>query len=237
MRVAFQPAYILHYRPYRETSLLLDLFSQDHGRIALVSRGTRKSRSPTKALLQPFNPLLISFQGKSELMNLIEVEPNGPHSQLRGDCLLSGFYLNELLMRVLQKHDPHPRLYAVYQQTLLTLQSMPLQQKTLRLFEKKLLEELGYGLQLAHDFATGAPLIHDKNYRFYPEFGFKIGDENDNPASAMIFSGKSLLALAREELEDPEVLRDAKRLMRQVLGPLLGPQPLQSRKLFIEVEK
>jgi DNA repair protein RecO (recombination protein O) len=227
MRVIHQPAFILHYRPYRETSLLLDLLTQDHGRVALISRGVRKTRSPLKALLQPFNPLLVSWQGKTELMTLTAAEMNGAPAQLRGDCLLSGFYLNELLVRLLQKQDPCPHLYRVYQNTLVELQADRLQQKTLRIFEKRLLEELGYGLQFQS-------IVAEKYYQFNPEQGFEL---HNHEVNNRVFLGKSLLALADEQLNDPESLRDAKRLMRMVLAPLLGNQPLHSRKLFVEVEK
>src|SRR5580693_2734969 len=105
MRILLQQAFILHHRPFRETSLLLDVFTEEHGKISLIAKGVRKHRSTLKALLQPFVPLLVSWQGKNELMNLVSVEAKGPPFQLRGDCLLSGLYVNELLVRVLQKQD------------------------------------------------------------------------------------------------------------------------------------
>jgi DNA repair protein RecO (recombination protein O) len=225
MRVPLQPAFVLHHRPYRETSVILDLFTEQYGRIAAVARGVRQSRSQLKPLLQPFNPLLISWQGRSELMTLINVEPNGMLERLQGECLLSGLYLNELLVRVLPKHDPHPALYTIYAETLLELQGVQLQQKPLRLFEKKLLEELGYGLHLNSDFNA------DKFYRFHPEHGFECCVETPI-LEPNIFLGKSLMALASEELEDENCLRDAKRLMRQALAPLLGQQQLNSRQLY-----
>lgn len=228
MRVALQPGFILHHRPYRETSVIIDLLTQDHGRVALVARGVRKERSKTRAMLQPFVPLLVSWQGKTELMSLISVEASSAPMQLRGDCLLGAFYLNELLIRVLHKHDPHPELYMLYQQTLLKMQGDTLQQKTLRLFEKKLLEEMGYGLQLNYAMPGREPLIAEKFYQFIPEQGFQVCDENED---VVVFSGKSLIALAKEELEE-DCLKDVKRLMRMVLAPLLGSQPLHSRKLF-----
>lgn len=233
MRITLHPAFILHHRPYRESSLLLDVLTQDHGRISLIAKGVRKNRSPLRALLQPFFPLLLSWQGKSELMTLSQAEPQGAPIQLQAECLLSGFYLNELLIRLLQKHDPHPELYTIYQDTLLELERAELQQKHLRLFEKKLLEELGYGLQLQHTIPDGKAFLAGQFYRFYPEQGFELCESNE--AQGMIFPGKSLLALAAEQLDDAEVLRDAKRLMRTALGILLGPQPLHSRKLFTGV--
>lgn len=226
MRISLQPAFILHHRPFRETSVLLDVFSEEHGRVSLVAKGVRTQRSKLKALLQPFVPLLISWQGKNELMHLVAAEAKGSPLQLRGDCLLSGFYINELLMRILQKQDPHPRLFSHYMSTLKELTIFPLNQSVLRIFEKKLLEEIGYGLRWYEDFSTGQPLIPDKYYQYYPGNGFK---EVDNQ---MGFKGESLLAFAQELLTTPEYLQDAKRLMRLMIATLLGHYNLQSRELF-----
>lgn len=232
MRIALQPSFILHHRPYRETSVIIDLLTQDHGRVALVARGVRKANSKLRALLQPFVPLLVTWQGKTELMSLTMVEASAPPMQLRGDCLLGAFYLNELLMRLLHKQDPHPELYTLYQQTLLMMQGEKLQQQTLRLFEKKLLEEIGYGLQLEYSVPDKQPIAAEKFYYFIHEQGFQLCEENEE---GIVFSGKSLLALANEELDDLDCLRDVKRLMRMALAPLLGTQPLHSRKLFQDV--
>ncbi len=233
MRISLQPAFILHHRPYRETSLLLDVFTEEYGRIALIAKGVRKNRSTLRALLQPFSPLFISWQGKTELMTLQLAEPQGAPIQLRAECLLSGFYLNELLLRLLQKQDPHPQLYTIYHRTLLELERAELQQKHLRLFEKKLLDELGYGLQLQHTIPDGKAFLADRFYRFYPEQGFELSESN--VSQGMVFSGKNLLALAAEQLDDQDALREIKRLMRLALGDILGPQPLHSRKLFTGV--
>lgn len=233
MRIHLQPAFILHHRAYRETSLLLELLTETHGRISVVARGVRTQRSKLRSLLQPFVPLLVSWQGKSELMTLNSVEGNGAALQLHGECLFSGFYLNELLIRGLQKHDPHPQLYTIYHHTLLELQGPKLQEQTLRLFEKKLLAELGYGVAFEYDFSTNEKVVAERYYHFYPEQGFKQSDQDDNKIA---FKGKSLLAFAEEQLTDIESLQDAKRLMRMALAPILGPQGLQSRKLFAEMK-
>lgn len=226
-RIFLQPAFILHRRLYRETSLLLDLFTEQYGRIALIARGGRKSRF--SGLLQPFIPLLVSYQGRSELMNLTGCEAASYTASLRGDPLLAAFYLNELLVRLLQKHDPHPELYTIYTQTVLALQAPHLHEKVLRLFEKKLLEKIGYGLQLQHDFKTGKPFQDEHYYQYIPEQGFtRLDDRNTHR-----FQGKHLIALAKEELNDPSSLRDAKHIMRLALYPLLGDTPLQSRALFL----
>ncbi len=236
MRVSLQPAFVLHQRPYRETSVILDLFTLDYGRIAAVARGVRQRNSRLRALLQPFTPLVVSWQGKGEMVTLITTEAQGHPQRLMGNCLLSGLYLNELLMRVLQKHDPHPQLYTIYQNTLLELQGSHLKQKTLRLFEMRLLEELGYGLQLKQEATREHALLPEKYYRYHSEHGFELCLDAC-AGMVSVYSGKSLLALAAENLDDEESLRDAKRLMRQVLTPLLGAHKINSRQLFILKEE
>ncbi len=230
MRIALQPAFIIHHRPYRETSVLLDVLTREQGRISLIARGVRKAKSRLRSLLQPFVPILISWQGKTELMTLLSAEANGVPIHLKAERLLSGLYLNELLIRLLHKHDPHPQLYTIYQQTLLELQNSNSLQKTLRLFEKSLLEELGYGLQFKHDM-QGQAFLADAFYYFNPEQGFDLCEQEKGSA---IFLGKNLIAFAAEELDDKDVLRDTKRLMRLALSPLLGQYVLQSRRLFVE---
>lgn len=232
MRISLNPSFILHQRPYRETSLLLDVLTRDHGRIALIARGVKQTRSPLRPLLQCFYPLLLSWQGKNELMTLHQAEPAGLPLHLQGECLLSGFYLNELLVRLLQKHDPHPQLYTIYHETLLKLQGNELNQQHLRLFEKKLLEELGYGFQFDKTVPDGQTVKAEHYYRFFPDEGFRQCAEHDDVTSTLVFSGKSLIALAQETLNDTETLRDAKRLMRITLSQLLGNKTLNSRKLF-----
>jgi DNA repair protein RecO (recombination protein O) len=230
-RILLQPAYVLHRRSYRETSYLVELFTQAHGRLTVIARGAGK-RSSAQGLLQPFLPLLVSFAGKGELMSLIEVEANGAMKHLQGECLFAGFYLNELLMRLLQKWDAHADLYAIYENALSALQGDMLEEKTLRSFEKKLLEELGYGLLPKHN--PHHVFVEEKFYRFIPEHGFTPCDEAHEGNTGNIFSGKNLLALAREDWQNEECLFDAKRLTRFVLAPLLGERPLYSRRLFMQ---
>ena len=233
MRITLQPAFVLHHRPYRETSVLLDLLTKEYGRIAAVARGVRQARSRLRPLLQPFVPLVVSWQGKSELMTLLVAESNGYPSRLQGSCLLSGLYLNELLMRVLPKYDAHPALYTIYENTLVELHRSALPQTALRLFEKKLLEELGYGLPFQYDAANKQEIMVERYYRFHPEQGFEQCEKQPTRLDhSVIFSGKSLLAFAAEQLCDEESLRDAKRLMRLALAPLLGRSQLHSRKLY-----
>lgn len=227
MHTTLQPAFVLHHRAYRETSLLLDVFTKEYGKISLVAKGVRKKNSPLRAILQPFTPLLISYFGKGELRTLVTAEASRLPVLLRGDCLLSGFYLNELLNKVLQKEDPHEDLYTIYENTLLELQSGILDQAILRLFEKKLLEELGYGLQLRTDFVNGNNISPDCFYQFYPGEGFTRVE------NTLGFSGKSLIALETGRLEDKLILREIKRLMRIAILTTLGVKQLTSRELFL----
>jgi DNA repair protein RecO (recombination protein O) len=228
-RVALQPAYILHRKPYRDTSLLLEVFSRDYGRIGLVARGAQGKRSTLKALLQPFQPLLISWSGRGELQTLTGAEADGVAQPLVGDALLSGFYLNEILMRLLHRHDPHDELYISYQRTLAKLSAGTEHDWPLRLFERDLLQELGYGLQLSHT-TTGTPLDTAGRYCYNPEHGPSMdsGEQQD----CIQIHGATLLALDSGEMGDTECRNEAKRLMRAVLQPYLGNRPLASRELF-----
>lgn len=233
-RVLLEPAYVLHRRSYRESSFLVDLFTKQHGRLTVIAKGVRKARSSTQGLLQPFNPLLVSFAGKGELMSLMHVETNESVRHLRGNCLFAGFYLNELLMCLLEKWDAHPGLYAAYEKALVGLYDGILAQKTLRSFEKCLLQELGYGLLPKSDISLHNTFSSDKNYRFIPEQGFVLCEQVPTSGNSTIFSGKSLLAIAKEDWQEEETVQDAKRLTRFVLAPLLGARPIYSRKLFMQ---
>ena len=231
--VSLQPAFVLHYRPYRDTSLLIDLFTLEHGRVGIVARGARGPRSRIKGLMQPFVPLLVSWTGKTELLSLRNVEPNGESKYLSGQALLSGLYLNELLIRLLQRHDAYPNLFNVYAITLNSLQHPELHQQALRLFEKHFLNDLGYALQLRNDINSNATIDPNQYYFYDPERGPTLCLNRQLFTKPNIFSGKSLLDLAENNFTDPGSLRDAKRLMRLAFAALLGKKPLKSRELFI----
>ncbi|MDX1252546.1 MAG: DNA repair protein RecO [Gammaproteobacteria bacterium] len=236
-RVALQPAYVLHGKPYRDTSLLIEAFTPQHGRLGLVARGARTARSRLRGLLQPFRPLLMSWTGKGDLLTLEAAEEHGIMPVLKGDALLSGFYLNELLLRLLQRHDPHPALLDRYDAALRVLAEYAHQdtglQRVLRGFERHLLQETGYGLVLDRDVATGLPIAAEGVYRYDLERGpvrYTGGD------AALILQGRSLIALAGDALDDAVVLREAKRLLREALAVHLGPRPLRSRELYSELK-
>lgn len=235
-RIDFQPAYILHTRPYQETSLLLEIFTQDFGRIAAIAKGAKRPKSRGRGLLQPFTPLLVSCVGRSELLTLSHFDTRGmPHS-LKGQQLISAFYLNELLMRLLHRSDTHSSLFLDYQKTLIALEKTTNEQAVLRIFEKNLLKAMGYELQLTHEVETHEPVQPENFYCFDPERGPSLVPnlkQSPGKSQDFIFPGKSLLALADETLKEPSVLLDAKRLMRRALSKHLGDKPLETRRLFL----
>ena len=221
-RVTLHPVFILHTRPFRDTSLLIDALSMDHGRISLLARGVRTAKTKLRGILQPFVPLLMSWSGSAELVSMSKVEALGLPYHLKAKALISGFYLNELIMRLLPRYDPYPQLYVAYQQALIGLHNDQSAEPVLRLFEKSLLSELGYGLQ--------SNIIPNAWYQFIPGRGLI---QCSASLSEPIFLGKNLLALLAEVFDDAEVLRDAKRLMRLALQSLLGGRILKTRELFV----
>jgi DNA repair protein RecO (recombination protein O) len=234
-KIQLTPGYLLHQRPYRESSALLEVFTETHGRVGLVARGIRSARSKQRGELQPFRALRLSWQGRGELGTLTGVEADGVTNPLRGQALYSGFYLNELLVRLLARHDPHPLLFAAYNDSLCALMQGKTVEPVLRLFEMRLLQEAGYGLQLEFEAETGEALNADALYDYHLESGpVRI---NNRSAGGFVFRGASLLAMAREELSQPDVLQDAKRLMRSALKLYLGDKPLNSRELFAAVTR
>ncbi len=227
-RVQLDPAYVLHRRPYRETSLLIEALSRSHGRVGLVARGALGERSRTRGTLEPFRPLLLSWSGRQELMTLTGAEPAGG-SVLEGQRLLAGFYLNELLVRLLPRFDPHPAVFDAYADALACLTMADREDEVLRVFEKRLLEALGYGMVLGGTDCTGRPLDPERTYRYQVETG-PVPDEH--AADGVAVRGATLLAVAEERIPDLGLAREAKQLMRYVLGHYLGDRPLASRSLF-----
>jgi len=229
-RVQLAAAYLLHQRPWRESSALLEVFTESHGRIGLVARGVRSARSRQRGDLQPFRPLRLSWQARGDLGTLTGVEADGGMIRLQGRALYSAFYLNELLMRLLARHDPHPVLFGYYRHSLQQLAAGAPLEQVLRQFEIRLLEEAGYGLQLDADAETGEALRADTLYDYHLEAGpVAFGADGD---TGFVFRGASLIAMAHGDLSDAGVLADAKRLLRAALRLYLGDKPLKSRELF-----
>ncbi|AQA18476.1 DNA repair protein RecO [Halioglobus japonicus] len=232
MRVSLQPGYVLHSRPYRDSSNLLEVFSAEHGRVSLVAKGARrKTRGGSQAaLLQPFSPLLISFTGRSELKTLTQVESAGPATHLRSERLYSGLYLNEILVRLLHRHDPHPRLFAGYAAAVQALGEGVDVEHVLRRFELQLLDELGYRLDLDREGSSGEPLDAATWYLFDPDTGL-LPCAGSNAQNRPAYLGEDLLQIAAGVFDGSARLT-ARRLMRQALAVHLGDAPLRSRELF-----
>lgn len=229
-------AYILHTRPYRETSFLCELFTAGHGRISVVAKGVRRPKSRGRGLLQPFIPLIISCVGRGELLTLTDFDASGVAPVLTGRRMISAFYLNELLFRLMHREDPYPDLFLSYQHALTELEKTKEGhevQIVLRLFEKSLLKTLGYELQLLKEVESSDVIRSDQDYYFDPARG-PLLTGTGNRTVAEIFKGKSLIALAKESKGDMDkpVLSDLRRLMRLALASHLGSKPLESRKLL-----
>lgn len=229
MRVSQEPAYVLHHYDYGETSLLLEVLTRQYGRIGLIAKGARRPRSPLRAALIPFQPLAVSFSGRGDLPTLTAVETSGIAALIGGETLFCGLYLNELLLRLLHRHDPHERLFQSYAQALVRLGTDLNTEATLRVFEKRLLEDIGFGPVLDHDVQSGDLLQPEVRYRYLPERGPVAESEDDE---GIAIQGASLLALARESLEGETILAETKRLMRALLARHLGERPLATRDLF-----
>ena len=223
-RVALTPGYLLHHRPWRDTSRILEVFTREHGRLTLFARAVRGPNAKLAAVLQSFQLLLLSFSGRGEAPQLTGAERAAPAAPLPQACLLAGFYLNELLLRLTTRHDPLPELFDHYHGTLEQLRSGAPLEPCLRVFEKRLLEVLGYGLDLATEARSGLPLEPDAHYDFRPGVGLV-------PArgSVRALCGHSLLSLARESLQGERELEDARRILQAALGACLEGRPLATR--------
>lgn len=231
--VLLERAFVLHHRPFRNTSQLVDCLTSAHGRAGLVARGSRRAGSGQRALLQPFVPLRVSWIRRGELGNLIHVEAESAGYELRGDRLLAGFYVNELVLRLLARSDTNHEVFACYVECLKGLAVGAGVARTLRLFELGLLRALGYGLELDRDVRSGEPLQAEGSYLFELENGPTQASE---PASDHDgFRGRDLISLREQVLDDVDSLRAAKRLLARALSTYLGDQPLKSRSVFKDI--
>lgn len=237
-----QPAFVLHSYPYRETSLVVEAFTQNFGRVPLVAKGAKRPRSALRGLLLAFQPLQLSWAGKSELRTLHKAEWQGGQPLLQGMGLICGFYLNELLVRLLHRDDPHEQLFLYYQQTLAALSLQMSTQKDyapiLRRFEQRLLKELGYALTLNHDAASDRPIIPQQEYRYEIERGpVALNGSRDNSRHGLLVHGKTLRDMERDDYSDATTQQQSKALMRAILNHYLGDQPLHTRQLLKDLQQ
>lgn len=228
-----QPVFVLHTYPFKETSLVVELFSRDFGRVAAVAKGARRPRSAMRGMLQSFQPLKATWSGKSELRTLHSLDWGEGLLLLSGEALMCGFYLNELLLRLLPREDPHEALFDYYTQSLRLLSQGELLAPTLRRLELKLLQELGYAVPL-RERVDGTAIEAERNYTYQPELGALPPEETE---SGVQLRGKTLLDMACDDYSDTQTLLQSKQLMRMLLAHYLGDQPLHTRQLLIDLQE
>ena len=230
-----QPAFVLHTYPYRETSVIVEAFTAEYGRVAMVARGARRPRSELRGVLQGFQPLLLSWSGQGELKTLQRAEWRGGLPRIGGSALVCGFYLNELLLKLLPREDSHPRLYASYEAALAELAAGSEEAPVLRRFEILLLAELGYALPLLREADTGGPIDPDARYHYAFDRGARRAAQGSSDRGPLV-RGATLLALADGRYTEAETAAEAKRLMREVLDHYLEQRGVESRRVVQELQ-
>ena len=230
-----EPAFVLHSYPFRETSLILDVFSRQHGRLAIMARGARRPRSALRGVLMNFQPLLLSWFGKGEVRTLHSAEWQGGQPYLQGTALMCGFYLNELLLNLLARDDPHEQLFDYYRATLHRLAHETDHAAALRCFEKHLLQELGYALALEREAGSDKAIRQEVCYRYAVERG-PLPDDGDVRIGLPVL-GKTLLDMAADDYADPVTAQQSKQLMRALLNHHLGGKILHTRELVKDLQK
>jgi DNA repair protein RecO (recombination protein O) len=224
-RVTLAAGYLLHHYPWRDTSRILEVLTREHGRLTLFARAVRGPGARLAAVLQPFRPLLFSWSGRGEAAQLTHAERGDDCAALPPASVMAAFYLNELLLKLTTRHDPLPALYDRYHTTLAALRAGAALEPALRLFEKRLLEELGYGLELASEAHGGAALEPGGHYHFHPARGLVRSGAHHAGALA----GDSLIGLREERLEGARALEDARRVLHAALAACLEGRPLATR--------
>lgn len=228
MSEALTPAYVLHSRKYGEHHLLVDMLTLAAGRISLMVRGAASAKSTRRGLLQPFNPLLINWSGRGTIPNLKQVDQRSTYAMPSGKALFSGFYLNELLMRLIEQNEPVPELFHVYEATVENLAGEKNLELSLRGFELELLHTLGYGVDLLCEGQSGTSVSADARYCYEPQMGLKKAFSEEQS----LVKGDTLIALAHGQMLDVRQTREARGLMRHILNYYLGGKPLKSREFF-----
>jgi DNA repair protein RecO (recombination protein O) len=232
-RIDHEPGYVLHTYPYMETSLIVEAFTRGFGRVAVLARGARRPRSAMRGVLLSFHPLRLGWSASAELGNLISAEWSGALQPLAGRGLMCGFYLNELVLRLLPRDDPHEALFDVYGEALKGLAQGAEQGAVLRSFEKRLLAELGYAPLLEREAASGAPIEPGRRYVYEPDRG-PMPSRNSS-SDELTVSGQTLLDLAADEFARPQTRDEARMLLRALIGQRLHGQTLHTRTVLREL--
>lgn len=224
-RIELTPGYILHHRPWRDTSRILEVLTREHGRLTLFARAVRGPAARLAPVLQPFWPLLLSWSGRGEAPQLTRAERADNSGALPPASVMAAFYLNELLLKLTTRHDPQPALFDHYHATLIRVRCGAPLEPALRIFEKRLLELVGFGLELETEALGGVPLAADGYYQFRPAQGLVRAHVHDTGALA----GASLIGLREERLSGGRALEDARRLLHAALAACLEGRPLATR--------
>jgi len=224
-RIQLTPAYILHHQPYRDTSRILEVHTREFGRLSVFARGVRGPKAKLASVLQPFQLLLLSWTGRGEAPQLTGAEVTNDVRVLPPAHLMAAFYLNELLLKLTTRHDPHPMLFDSYHDALTRLKQEEPVHRALRIFEKRLLEEVGYGLDLGTEAQSGRGIDVETFYQFRPQQGLVPSTPNAPGALA----GSSLISLAREDLGGPGELEDSRRLLQAAIAHCLEGRELATR--------
>jgi len=233
-RVQQQPAFVLHHRPFRDTSQLLDVISREYGKVTLVARGSRAAKSRLRGILRPFQALRLSWFLRSDLGTLTGAEIDARPLPLDGDALLSAYYVNELVLNFLHRHDPQPEIFDAYAQTIEALSQSDQLAANLRVFEMELLRLLGYALNLEYEAHNHEPVEDERFYEYRVEQGPVSVSRSEGP---MIFAGARLRGMAASRFDDRAVLRDAGRLLREVIRHHLDGRELKSRKVLLDLHR
>jgi len=227
-QTALQAAYILHRRPYRDSSVLVELLTRSEGRLAAIVRLGKKANSVRNAILQPFHPILVDYKARGELYSLGQVEPAGRMKRLTGDRLACGLYLNELLLQLTHRDDHHPEMFMTYETALGSIERDVDLHDCLRRFEIGLLNQLGYGLLLDYEADSNLPIQAEGRYRYQPDYG-PIRAQENSPGSVQ---GETLICLSKGLSMEKTGRQEAKQLMQHVIAYHLGGRKLRSRELF-----
>ena len=232
-----EPAFVLHTYPYKESSLIVEAFSRHAGRVALLARGARRARSAIRGTLLSFHPLRLAWTGAAELATLTSAEWTGGQRALGGMALMCGFYVNELLLRLLPREDPHEALFDAYASSLARLAAGDEPAALLRAFELSLLRELGYAPPLDREAASGAPVLAARRYAYLPESGPQaVADGADGPERELLVSGQTLLDMACGDYASPQTREESRQLMRRLIAVRLAGQTLHTRDVLKELQ-
>jgi len=233
-----EPAFVLHTYPYKESSLIVEAFSRHAGRVALLARGARRARSALRGTLLAFHPLRLAWTGATELATLTGAEWAGGQRALAGMGLMCGFYVNELLLRLLPREDPHEALFDVYASLLARLSADQDAAALLRGFELSLLRELGYAPPLDREPGSGAPVVADRHYAYAPEGGPQVvaDDGRSAPQRELVVSGQTLLDMAAGDFSRAQTRDESRQLLRRLIAVRLAGQALRTREVLKELQ-